>query len=94
LGSERFAHAKEMLTFVSDETLASGGFFRDSLMPIAASMVDRDIFVMARRSSSSPGMVIWFAGTEVDRFPDFDEYFLAMIDYNRLEIQHLLSSNN
>ncbi|MFL2443764.1 SMI1/KNR4 family protein, partial [Bacillus thuringiensis serovar israelensis] len=35
---------------------------------------------------SRPGEIIWFAGEEIDRFENFDEYFLAMIDYNREEI--------
>jgi hypothetical protein len=30
-----------------------------------------------------------FAGEEIDRFPNFKEYFLAMTDYNRLEIDGL-----
>jgi hypothetical protein len=44
---------------------------------------------MTRRSSPSPGTVVWLAGTEVDRFPSFERFFLAMIDYNRLELQKL-----
>jgi len=33
--------------------------------------------------------MVWLAGHEIDRFPSFDEYFWAMADYNRLEVQHL-----
>jgi hypothetical protein len=36
--------------------------------------------------------VIWFDGNEVDWFPSFDECFLAMMDYNREEIQALRRS--
>jgi hypothetical protein len=46
---------------------------------------------MTRRSASQPGMVGWLAGSEIDRFPSFDEYFIATVDYNRLEVQHLQS---
>jgi hypothetical protein len=44
---------------------------------------------MMRRSSPSPGTVIWLAASEVDRFPSFEAFFLAMIDYNRLELHKL-----
>jgi hypothetical protein len=44
---------------------------------------------MTRRTAANPGLVIWYSGYEVDRFPDFDEFFAAMVDYNRAEIQHL-----
>jgi hypothetical protein len=40
---------------------------------------------MTRRSASQPGMVVWLAGSEIDRFPSFDEYFMAMVDYDRLD---------
>lgn len=89
LGSERFDHASEMLGYVEDSVLESAGFGREELLPIAATPVDLDLFVMTRRSTATPGVVIWLAGYEVDRFPDFDEYFLAMMDYNRRELQNL-----
>ncbi len=89
LGSDRFAHAVEMLGFVEEDVLSDGGVRRDELLPIAASSVDLDLFVMTRRSSAAPGRVIWLAGSEIDRWPDFGEFFLAMVDYNRLELQQM-----
>jgi hypothetical protein len=89
VGGPRFQHALEMLRLVEDSVLESGGLHREALLPIAASPVDLDLFVMTRRSSPSPGQVIWLAGSEVDRWPNFDEFYLAMVDYNRLELQHL-----
>lgn len=89
LGGERFGHATEMLDFVEDTVLDGAGFSRAELMPIAASRTDLDLFVMARRSSPSPGVVVWLAGSEIDRWSDFEKFFLAMIDYNRLELQQL-----
>lgn len=49
---------------------------------------------MTRRSNPSPGMVIWFAGSEIERFPSFREYFLAMVDYNQRVVQRLESGAN
>ncbi|MGH9139338.1 MAG: SMI1/KNR4 family protein [Acidimicrobiales bacterium] len=92
LGGERFKHACEMLSYVEDNVLDDGGLRRSGLLPIAASPVDLDLFVMTRRSSPSPGGVVWLAGAEVDRWSSFDEFFLAMVDYNRLELQQLQGS--
>lgn len=87
LGGERVRHANEMLSYIEDDVLEGGGLRRADLLPIAASPVDLDLFVMTRRSSRSPGGVVWLAGSEVDRFPTFEEFFLAMMEYNHLELQ-------
>lgn len=92
LGSDRFRHATEMLDYVEPVVLTASGLRREDLLPIAVSPVDLDLFVMTRRSASRPGVVVWLAGQEIDRFPSFDEYFRAMVDYNRLEVQHLRAS--
>jgi hypothetical protein len=60
-----------------------------AFVPIAASPVQEDIFLLGQPWSSNPGMVLWFATREVERFPNFEEFFLAMLDYNRLEIAEL-----
>jgi len=88
-GGPRFVHATEMLGYVEDEVLDAGNLRRADLLPIAASPVDLELFVITRRSAATPGVVVWFAGAEIDRFPTFDEYMLAMLDYTRLEIQAL-----
>ncbi len=92
LGNERFRHAQEMVGYLEDEVLKKSPVSKEDLLPIAASPVDRHLFVMTRKSASKPGVVIWFDGDEVDRFPSFDEFFLAMMDYNREEIQALRGS--
>jgi hypothetical protein len=53
------------------------------------SLVDLDLVVIQRRAAAEPGTVIWFAGAEVDRYLMFDDFFLAMIEYNVREIEHL-----
>jgi len=58
-------------------------------LPIAASTVQRDIFLLGQPRSAHQGIVVWFAGDEVDRFPSFDDFYLAMLDYNREEIVDL-----
>ena len=74
---------------IEDSVIESTGFFRDDLIPFAATRFDRDLFVIARPTSRDQGTVIWFAGEEIDRYPNFTEYFLAMIDYNRLLVKQM-----
>ena len=77
-----------LLSHLDESLLKKSGFSRQELLPIAATKLDRDLFVITRPSSSVPGTVIWFAGEEVDRFSDFDEFFLAMLEYNRTELEY------
>lgn len=87
LGNERFRQAQEMAGYLEDEVLEKSRVRREDLLPMAASPVDRHLFVMTRKSAPQPGAVSWFDSDEVDRFPSSDEFFLAMMDYNREEIQ-------
>ena len=66
------------------------------VLPIAVSLDSIDVFVITRRHTKTPGEVIWLAGQLIDRFPDFDEFFLAMIDYNREDVKALggVGTNN
>jgi hypothetical protein len=82
-------YANRVLNVIDDNVLEASGFKRDELLPIAATSSDRDLFVISSSQSSCPGIVIWFAGEEIDRFTNFDEFFLAMVDYNREEIDNL-----
>ena len=63
----------------------------NDLLPIAMSTTDRDLFVIGRPGSPVDGQVFWLSGGEIDRFASFDDYFLAMVDYNRLEYQNFKS---
>jgi len=89
VGGPRFDHARDMLHAVEDKVLATTNIRRDQLMPIACSPVDLDLFVIARPSAVHPGVVLWLAGYVVESFPGFDDYFAAMVDFNRLEIVEL-----
>jgi hypothetical protein len=65
------------------------GLAASDVLPIAVSQDSIDLFVITRRHTQNPGEVIWFAGQVIDRFPNFDEYFLAMVDYNREDAKAL-----
>ncbi len=82
-------YAQSLLGVVEDDVIKSTGFRREEFLPIAATKYDKDLFVMTRPTSRSPGTVIWLAGEEIDRYPNFTEYFLAMIEYNRLLVKNM-----
>jgi hypothetical protein len=87
MGSELMDYAMMMLGILDDENvLKDSGFTKSELLPIAATFSDSELHVITRPTSRQPGAVIWFDGEEMDRFPNFEEYFLTMTDYNRLEI--------
>jgi len=87
IGGSRNENAEFILSFLDESILKDSAVKREDLLPIAATKLDRDLFVLTRPSSKSPGIVIWFAGEEIDRFPNFDEFFLAMIEYNRIAVR-------
>ena len=88
LGS-RLDQANEQLHDIEDVVFEQGGLTKETLLPIAASPTELDLFVLTRKGDAQPGRVIWFAGSEVDRFPTFYEFFMAMMDYNRLLIDKM-----
>jgi hypothetical protein len=58
------------------------------VLPIGASGVQSDMFLLGLPGSPIDGQVVWLAGTAVDRFSGFDDFFLAMVDYNRRQIEY------
>ena len=89
LGSERWTRGASLLRNIDDAVLEDVGFPREHVLPLAASSGEIDLFVIARRASSSAGVVVWFAGDEVERFANFGDYFAAMVDYNRREVRKM-----
>lgn len=63
------------------------GHSESDVSPIAVSQDDIDLFVLTKTQSEKNGEVLWLAGGLIDTFLNFDEYFLAMVDYNRREVQ-------
>jgi len=85
----KYVSGQQMLAAIEERALQSSRTERTALIPIAASQNDLDLFVLVRRGEPAGGSIIWFAGTEIDRFGGFEEFFLSMLEYNRLEIQTL-----
>ena len=80
----------ELLLDLDDAVLRSAGVAREDLLPIIVADEETDLFVLARPSAPNPGWVYWFtADDEIDRWPGFDECFLSILEYNRLDLQRL-----
>lgn len=63
--------------------LAENGWRREEVLPIGASSLDVDVFLLVREDAQRlPGGVVWFAQEEVERFASFHEFLAAMVSYN------------
>ena len=57
---------------------------KNLLMPVGASQYSDDIYLMVLdKNSESYGQVIWAADEEIERYKDFEEFFLFLIAYNK-----------
>jgi len=93
LGSTRMTNALSLLDWIEPDVLHSAGVSQDSLLPIAASFDDFTLFCISKPGSPSEGEVLWFSGKLVERFANFEIFFLAMIDYNRIEVNTLTNGD-
>ena len=73
--------------------LEASGVDEGSLIPVAVSEDDVDVFVCGRPGSREAGRVIWFAGEEIERFAGFGEFFDSMIEYERRRLRKLTTPN-
>ncbi|RSN92342.1 SMI1/KNR4 family protein [Acinetobacter pittii] len=89
IGGKKMQYALDLLDVIDEKYFLKKGFCRNDLMPIAATLIDKDIFLIGKRNSSIAGKVIWYAGEEIEIFENFNEYFLAMVDYNIDEVNDL-----
>lgn len=88
--SEVMEYAKRLLN-VELEYNDSLYKIKDFLFPVAVSRTDKDLFVMVLTEDEEYGQIIWLAGGEIDRFESFYEFFKAMIEYNREELEDMIN---
>lgn len=56
------------------------------LLPIGAAEYANDLYLLVLdKSSSFYGNVIWAAGEEIERYNDFDDFFLSLIAYSKYD---------
>jgi hypothetical protein len=87
-GNAMSQRADQLLLALGD-TKDLFGTERQDLLPIAASRDSIDLVVIEKKKSTAIGKVHWLAGDLIDSFSSFEEFFLAMVDYNREEISAL-----
>lgn len=88
-GGRQLNLAYEQIAAIEEPVLSEAGLKRDSVLPIAATSVDLDLFVMPVADGLQAPPVIWLAGEEIDRFPSFEAFVLAMLEYNVRELARL-----
>ena len=80
--SEKWTLANQYIYIIDDAGVFTlSGLTPDDLYPIAVSRDDMDLFVMIKPGRSDSGTVIWYAGEEIERFSDFEDFFVCMIEY-------------
>jgi hypothetical protein len=90
LGGGKWPRAVELLGILQDEgTLALGKLNSSMLLPFAVSEDDFDVFVLAKDNSPFAGAVLWYAGYEIERNRNFDDFFMAIIEYEKLRLRRL-----
>jgi len=85
--------AYSALEDIDPESFAKSDVVISDLLPIGLSNEQSDMFVMLKPGSPNAGTIIWLAGYEIERFPTFGDFFLAMVDYNRLRFERLRSDH-
>src|ERR1044072_5904583 len=65
------------------DCLQGAGFRDEETLVIGASDEEIDTFILISDSNASlAGGVLWWAGSEIDRFPGCAAFFEAMVNYN------------
>jgi SMI1 / KNR4 family (SUKH-1) len=87
--------AREMIAAVDDDLIKEHtGFDLGGVLPIGASDENTRMWLLGVPGSHRAGQVLDFMGSDFMMYPDFDEFFLAMLDDNRLELERLQPEGN
>lgn len=86
-GAGAMKEAYRALEDIDPDSFAKSDVLKSDLLPIGYSNKQSDMFVMLRPESSNAGTIIWLAGYEIERYRTFDDFFLAIVDYNRLRFE-------
>lgn len=63
--------------------LEENGLVGKQVIPIGGSNLEIDAFLLVSPASAVlPGVVLWWAGEEIDRYKSFRDFFGAMVNYN------------
>ena len=71
------------------EAMASEGVIAADHFPVAASLESIDVALMGRPGTPAEGTVSWVRGEVMQRYDDFLDYYLSMMELNKLDIARL-----
>ena len=71
------------------EAMAAGGVIAADHFPVAASLESIDVALMGKPGTPAAGTVSWVRGEVIERYDDFLDYYLSMMELNKLEITRL-----
>ena len=72
------------------EAMAADGVIAADHFPVAASLVQTDVALMGKPGTPAEGTVSWVRNGEViERYDDFLDYYLSMMELNKLDIARL-----
>ncbi|MET8150162.1 SMI1/KNR4 family protein [Actinoplanes sp. NPDC049668] len=90
---EALLDARELVSYLEPNVVEElDGITPTSVIPIAMSATSIDVFVSPVLQGCQTSTVIWLAGSEVERFDNFADYFGAMVRYNEEEARDLLGN--
>lgn len=71
------------------ESMAIDGVVAADYFTVAASETQNDVALLGRPGTPAEGTVTWWGGEVMDRYKDFLEYYLSMLEYNKLDIEDI-----
>ena len=71
------------------EAMAAGGVIAADHFPVAASLESIDVALMGKPGTPAEGTVSWVRGEVIERYDDFLDYYLSMMELNKLDIARL-----
>ena len=71
------------------EAMAAGGVIAANHFPVAASLTQTDVALMGKPGTPAEGTVSWVRGEVIERYDDFLDYYLSMMELNKLDIARL-----
>ena len=71
------------------EAMAADGVIAADHFPVAASLVQTDVALMGKPGTPVEGTVSWVRGEVMQRYDDFLDYYLSMMELNKLDIARL-----
>ena len=71
------------------EAMAAGGVIAADHFPVVAAREQIDVALMGKPSTPAAGTVSWVRGEVIERYDDFLDYYLSMMELNKLDTADL-----